>query len=83
MLKKNLRDSGANVSVIANRSHVVANTIPSCRWADKSFGVETAYKTVMPVTVDGIISGCGVVICDGASYSCVSQSQFTNGILRL
>ena len=53
--KKILLDSGANVSVISNPSHVDHNTIPSCRRADKSSGVETADKTVMPIAGDGII----------------------------
>ena len=74
--KKILLDSGANVSVISDYSHVDTNTIPSCRRADKSSGVETADKTVMPITGDGIILGCGGVICDDASHSLVSQSQF-------
>ena len=37
-----LPDCGANVSVISHLSHVDANTIPVCRRADKSSGVETA-----------------------------------------
>ena len=76
--KKILLDSGANISVIAHPSHVDFNTIPSCRRADKSSGVETADKTVMPIAGDGIILGCDGVICHDASHSLVSQSQFTN-----
>ena len=75
--KKVLLDSGANISIIADPSHVDANTIPSCRRATKSSGVETADKTVMEITGDGIILGCAGVMCDAASHSLVSLSQFT------
>ena len=53
--KRILLDSGANISVISDLSHVDLHTIPSCRRADKPTGVETADRTIMPIAGDGVI----------------------------
>ena len=80
--KKIQLDSGANISLISARSHVDPNTMSSCRRADKTSGMETADKTVMPITGAGIFLGCGGVICDEASRFFYLKVNIRMSIMR-
>ena len=48
--KPKILDSGANVSVISDITHVNANTISLCRRVDDDSGAETADGAIMPIT---------------------------------
>ena len=68
-------DSGANVSVISDFTHVDTNTVPLCRRAEDASGVETADGNVMPIEGRGIIVGVEGKICTGASFTLLSVPQ--------
>ena len=74
--KSIILDSGANITVISDITHVDNNTVPSCRRAEDAAGVETADGAIMPITGNGVVVGLEGPICDGASTTLVSVSQF-------
>ena len=76
--KKIYLDSGANISIIADVSHVDPHTSPSFCRAEEPHGVETANQTIMPVEGEGQIMGVTGKICTEAGASLVSMSQVLN-----
>jgi hypothetical protein len=70
-------DSGANVSILSNLSHLDPNSIPKIRRADKPSGVETANNSTMEIAGEGQFEGLDSVICPNASHNLLSISQYT------
>ena len=71
--KKKLLDSGANISIISDTSHLDPNTT-FCR-AEEPRGVETANQSVMAISGSGTICGLEGALCDDAASSLISVSQ--------
>ena len=71
--KKKILDSGANMSIISDFSHLDLNT-PFCR-AEEPRGMETANQSVMAISGSGTISGLDGVLCEGAICSLISVPQ--------
>ena len=74
-VKPTIIDSGANVSVISDVTHVDTNTVPLCRRAEDATGVVTASGEELDISGRGIIVGVEGAICLGATASLVSASQ--------
>ena len=68
-------DSGANVSIMSDITHVDINTILLCRRAKDACGVETAVGAVMPISGTGVILGLEGQTSAGASASLISVQQ--------
>ena len=71
--KKKILDSGANMSIIFDLSHLDSNT-PLCR-AEEPGGVEMTNQSVMAISGSSSISGLEGAFCDGATRSLISVSQ--------
>ena len=50
-------DSGANLSILSDITHVDTNTIPLCRRAENASGMTTAAGVKLDITGRGIIVG--------------------------
>ena len=73
--KLKILDSGANISIISDITHVDTNTVPFCRRAEDAAGVETASGAMMPISGCGTIVGVEGKICEEASFTMISVPQ--------
>ena len=76
--KKKLLDSGANISIVSSLTHLDPNTNPLFHSADKPLrNVETANNSKMPIQGQGKFEGVNGVLCETATNSLLSLSQYT------
>ena len=61
--KLTILDSGANISIISDITHLDTNTVPLCRRAEDAPGVETASGGAMAISGRGVIVGLEGPIC--------------------
>ena len=69
--KSKILDSGANICIISDITHLDSNTLPLCRRAEDHGGVETASGVAMPISGNGTICGVEGKICEGASFTLI------------
>ena len=76
--KKKLIASGANITIVSSLTHLDPNTTPIYHRADKpSRTVQTANNSTMAIQGQGKFEGVNGVLCESASYSLLSTSQYT------
>ena len=73
--KATILDSGANVCIISDITHLDTNTVPLCRRAEDAAGVETASGVAMPISGRGLLVGLEGPLCLDATTTLLSVPQ--------
>ena len=75
--KRKFVDSGANVSILSDHTHMDTNSIPLCRRAEDAQGVVTAAGVPMEITGSANFEGVVSKICPESTSSLLSVSQWS------